>query len=128
MGAGLDQTNYLFDCIPYNVCGELSSESTSTLDLRDGAELVIPDGPYAGAVGEVDGCDREGNIRCRFTLKPTVGKLRAPVALLLGRWWVQAAVEGSVPTLPVVNKPAADQSGHDAECVRILMQKYQNSL
>ena len=32
-------------------------------------------------------------------------KLRAYVALKLGRWWIQAAVDGTVPVLPVVNIP-----------------------
>jgi hypothetical protein len=121
---GRGQDSYVFENIPYDACGEHSSETTSTLDLRDDVELVIPDGPHAGAVGEIDGCDREGNIRCRFRLKPTTGKLRAPVVLLLGRWWIQAAVDGTVASLPVVNKPADDNTGHAAECLRLLMQKY----
>jgi hypothetical protein len=121
---GREQDQYVFEQTPYDACGEKSVGSRSTLDLRDEVELVIPDGMHAGAVGEIDGCDREGNIRCRFKLKPTVGKLRAPVMLLIGRWWIQAAVDGTVPSLPVVNKPAETDTGAAAESLRSLMQKY----
>lgn len=121
---GRTQEDYVFEGVPYDMCGKHSPKATSTLDLRDGAELVIPSGTHAGAVGEVDGLDREGNIRCRFKLKAKVGKLRAPVAHLLGRWWLQAAVDGTVPTLPVVNRPSDAFSGSGAKRVRALMQAY----
>lgn len=122
--AGRSESDYCFQDVPYNAFGERSEEVSSRLDVRDDAELVIPSGMHAGAVGVVDGCDREGNIRCRFKLKPKVGKLRAPVMLLLGRWWIQAAVDGAVPLLPIVNKPADDDKSHAAECLRVEMQNY----
>merc|ERR1719235_471505 len=95
-----------------------------SLDLREDAELVITGGMHAGAVGEVGGCDREGNFRCRFKLKPKKGKLRATVQMLLGRWWVQAVSDGTVPYVPVVNKPAEDAPGEAAERLRALMRTY----
>lgn len=110
---GLDEADFVFD-VPYDASGRLSATTRSRLDLREDAELVIPTGMYAGALGEVDGYDREGNIKCRFKLKAPKGKLRAPMTLVLGRWWIQAAVEGAVPLLPVVNKPsegAVDSEG-----------------
>jgi len=116
--------DYVFAGIPYDACGKHSTETSSTLDLRDDVELVIPSGMHAGAVGVVDGFDREGNIRCRFKLRPKVGRLRAPVAMLLGRWWIQAAVDGKVPLLPVVNKPAESATGSAIEHVRALMERY----
>merc|ERR1712032_1124180 len=116
--------DYVFAGIQYDSCGKHSTETASTLDLRDDAELVIPSGMHAGAVGVVDGFDREGNIRCRFKLRPKVGRLRAPVAMLLGRWWIQAAVDGKVPLLPVVNKPAESAKGPAVEHVRALMERY----
>jgi len=79
---------------------------------------------HKGAVGELDGRDREGNFRCRFRLKPKTGKLRAPVAMLLGRWWVQAAVDGMVARLPVVNKPLETASGQAVEQLRAHMHAY----
>merc|ERR1712070_374249 len=90
----------------------------SRLDLREDAELVIPTGMYAGACGEVEGFDREGNVKCRFKLKAPKGKLRAPMTLVLGRWWIQAAVDGAVPLLPVVNKPSEDTAEADSDGYR----------
>eukprot|EP00927_Polykrikos_kofoidii_P056002 TRINITY_DN50184_c0_g1_i1.p1 TRINITY_DN50184_c0_g1~~TRINITY_DN50184_c0_g1_i1.p1 ORF type:complete len:456 (+),score=91.55 TRINITY_DN50184_c0_g1_i1:119-1369(+) len=121
---GRAEEDYLFSDIPYNAAGELSSEAFSTLDLRDDVELVIPTGMHAGAVGVVDGFDREGNLRCRFRLKPKKGNLRAPVMLLLGRWWVQAAVDGSVAQLPVVNKPAESDNSLPAASLRSVVEEY----
>lgn len=118
------EDDFVFEGVPYNASGERSEDTSSTLDLRDDVELVIPSGMHAGAVGVVDGCDREGNVRCRFKLRPKVGKLRAPVMMLLGRWWIQAAVDGTVPLLPVVNKPIEEMSGAAAERIRTLMEKY----
>jgi len=121
---GRSEDEYMFPGIPYNALGEHSSEVSTRLDLRDDVEVVIPSGMHAGALGVVDGFDREGNLRCRFKLKPKVGTLRAPVMMLLGRWWIQAAVDGAVPLLPVVNKPADEDQSQSAECLRISMQKY----
>jgi len=123
---GRDETDYIFSDIPYDDSGVHSSEASSTLDLREDIELVIASGMHAGAVGVVDGFDREGNIRAIFKLRPKVGKLRAPVPLLIGRWWIQAAVDGTVPLLPVVNKPLEEARGKAAEHVANLMQKYAN--
>jgi len=124
--AGRAHGDYIFEGIPYDAFGERSCTLTSNLDLRTNMELVVPSGEHAGAVGVVDGFDREGNVRCRFTFKPKVGKLRASVTSLLGRWWIQAAVDGTVPLLPVVSKPAEHTPGHAAVCLRIVMQKYAN--
>lgn len=123
--AGRDESELLFEGLPYDASGARSDASSSSLDLREDAELVITGGMHAGAVGTVDGYDREGNVRCRFTLKAPKGKLRAPVAMLLGRWWVQAAVEGSVPRLPVANPPAEGANG--AAQLRDLMAGYAQS-
>merc|ERR1712232_1132247 len=80
------------------------------MGLCEDSEVVIPSGIYAGACGEVDGFDREGNVKCRFMLKAPKGKLKAPMTLVVGRWWFQAAVDGAVSLLPVVNKPKDDMS------------------
>jgi len=123
---GRAEADYSFQGISYDASGAHSTEVTSTLDVCDDAEIVIPSGAHAGAIGVVDGFDREGNIRCRFKLKPKKGSLRAPVMLLLGRWWIQAAVDGTVPVLPVVNKPSAEDQSRAAESLRGLMQDYAN--
>jgi len=111
---GLAEEQYRFE-VPYNAAGHRCADgATTTLDLTDDAEVAIPSGMHAGATGVVDGFDREGNLRCRFMLKAPKGKLRAPVQMLLGRWWIQAAVDGTVPLLPVVSKPAAGEGGSEA--------------
>mmetsp|Transcript_131949 Transcript_131949/g.422546 ORF Transcript_131949/g.422546 Transcript_131949/m.422546 type:complete len:384 (-) Transcript_131949:16-1167(-) len=93
-------------------------------DLRDGAALVITRGMHAGAVGEVDGTDREGNVKCRFKCKPKSGKLRAFVPMVVGRWWFQAAVDGQVLGLPVVNVPPEGSEAPGANRLRELMRAY----
>jgi len=120
---GLTESEYIFRGVSYDASGNYSEDSQLDLDLRDDAELVIPSGMHAGAKGVVDGFDREGNLRCRFTLKPKSGKLRAPVMMILGRWWIQAAVNASVPSLPVVNvPPESDEPA--AQNLRQLMDAY----
>jgi len=105
---GREEGDYRFEGIPYDAAGRFSASASATLDLREGAEVVIPSGMYAGACGEVDSFDREGNVKCIFKLKAPKGKLKAPMTLVVGRWWLQAAVDGAVPLLPVVNKPGSD--------------------
>jgi hypothetical protein len=110
---------------PYDVAGIRNGDGMkSTLDLRDEAQLVITGGMHAGARGVVYGYDREGNVRCQFTLKPEKGKLRAKVSLVLGRWWIQAAVDGSVPRLPVINEPAECTAENGGLWLKDLMDAY----
>jgi len=111
-----DPERYLFRGVPYDTAGRRATDGTTTdLDLRDGARLVITTGRFGGAQGEVDGYDREGNPRCRFVVK--VKKFRAPQAMLLGTWWLQAAADGTVEQLPVVNPPS---EGDTSEATRLL--------
>jgi len=104
---GKSEEELVFERLPYDAAGRRSEGAMLTLDLREDAVLVITNGVHAGACGEVHRYDAERNVDCRFKLKPENPKmkLRAHVALKLGRWWIQAAVDGSVPTIPVVNKP-----------------------
>jgi len=123
---GRGEDDYIFEGLPYSAAGEPAAGKgeTTTLDVRDGAELVIARGMHAGAIGEVDGFDREGNIKCRFKLKPKSGKLRAFVPMILGRWWLQAAVDGKAAALPVVNIPAETCNSSGVERLRELMRAY----
>eukprot|EP00928_Gymnodinium_smaydae_P097617 TRINITY_DN8894_c0_g1_i1.p1 TRINITY_DN8894_c0_g1~~TRINITY_DN8894_c0_g1_i1.p1 ORF type:complete len:454 (-),score=101.96 TRINITY_DN8894_c0_g1_i1:166-1527(-) len=122
---GRAEEEYIFQNLAYDAAGNRSTESAKLVwDLRDDAELVIARGMHAGAKGVVDGFDREGNVRCRFILKPQKGKLRAPVPLLLGRWWIQAAVDGAVATLPVVNLPDESDMQPAAQYIRELAETY----
>jgi len=119
------EADYVFEGIKYDAAGDRSGEETIRWDLRDDAELVIPRGQHAGARGVIDGpFDREGNLRCRFTLRPKTGKLRAQMSMLLGRWWIQGAVDGEVECLPCVNPPPADCNTPAAQRLRELMEAY----
>ena len=104
-----------------------SGGGSGCLDVRDGAQLVIPIGMHAGAVGEVDGCDREGNPRCRFKLKlrrDKPGGFKAPHMMPLGTWHLQAAADAAVERLPVVNVPTDDDDSAAAREVRALIAAY----
>lgn len=122
--------------VPYDAAGRrLAAAATGApagapagerrLDLRDGAQLVIPTGMHAGAAGEVDGYDREGNPRCRFNvrLKPNK-RFKAPFMMVLGTWHLQAAVDATVAQLPVVNVPASDDDSAAARDIRALVAAY----
>jgi NAD-dependent SIR2 family protein deacetylase len=121
---GKTEEELIFSGLRYNAAGTFSEAGNSTLDVREDAELVITRGMHAGARGIAYGYDREGNVRCRFKLKPERGKLRAQVALLLGRWWLQAAVDSTVQQLPVVNVPAECTAENGGMWLQELMDEY----
>lgn len=103
----------------------LDQWESGRLDLRDGARLIIPRGMHAGATGEVDGYDREGNPRCRFQVRlKRSGTFKASHPMLLGTWWLQAAVDAAVPLLPVVNEPAASDDSEAASRIRAIRDAY----
>jgi hypothetical protein len=108
-----DESNYVLEGLRYDAVGRKrvlrdsvgSDVPTTCLDLRDGAEVVIPTGMHAGACGVVDGVDREGNPRIRFQMKLNpnkVGGFKTAIMRPLGLWWLQAAFDASVDQLPVV--------------------------
>lgn len=121
---GREETDYSFPSIPYDAAGNWSASVTTTLDLREDTELVITGGMHVGALGVVLGFDREGNVRCQFRLKAKRGNLKAPVMMLLGRWWIQAAVDGTVKRIPVVNMPPEDISRNDVDRIHEFMSAY----
>lgn len=121
---GKAEEEFIFTGVPYDAAGHRTDGQSSVLDLREDAELVITQGLHAGACGVAYGFDREGNVRCRFKLKPEKGKLRAHVAMVLGRWWIQAAVDGSIPRLPVVTKPTEFTAGNGGLALQELIDEY----
>jgi len=131
-----DDSRYLLRRLAYDAAGrrltadaaQQASGSAAELDLRDGAQVVIPSGMYAGARGEVDGTDREGNPRCRFRLKLKAGgTFRAPFAMLLGTWHLQAAADATIAQLPVVNVPAPGNMSAAAASIRALCEAYDSA-
>jgi len=121
-----EHAEYVVTNVPYDSIGQRSHSEAGALDLRKGSKLLIPSGPRAGAVGKVTGYDREGNPRCQFhlRLKPQPGSFKAPMESVLGTWWIQAASDGAVQQLPVVNVPAAEAQGEAAQAARKLMEAY----
>jgi hypothetical protein len=80
-----------------------SSLCLSTLDLRMGARVRLVAGPYAGDEGEVLGKNREGHYRIQIMHKIGPAGTKRPFELILGKWWIESAVQGTVPSIPVVN-------------------------
>mmetsp|Transcript_21943 Transcript_21943/g.37482 ORF Transcript_21943/g.37482 Transcript_21943/m.37482 type:complete len:506 (+) Transcript_21943:56-1573(+) len=126
-----DDSLYLLRGLAYDAAGKRLADDAAPagkgvdLDLRDGAQVVVPTGMHAGATGEVDGTDREGNPRCRFRLKLKAGSsFKAPFPMLLGTWHMQAAADATVPQLPLVNVPATDDLSPAAASIRALCAAY----
>ena len=78
-------------------------QTKTTLDLREGSMVRLTVGPHAGDLGEVQGRDRHGHFVITFQhkLKKT-SKLTRPFQRKLGAWWVEAALVGRVPSMPIV--------------------------
>jgi hypothetical protein len=116
---------YLLPRVGYDAMGRRSGGVCTALDLRDGASLVIPSGPHAGARGEVDGCDREGHPRIRFMLRlKKGGSTKVPSMMVLGTWWLQAAADSAVKQLPAVNLPDEGDTSPAATELRALLEAY----
>jgi len=89
----------------YDTRGRLSTdESRSWLNLAEGATVKLVSGPYKGDTGTVVERSSNGDYKIQFEhiLSKKTG-VRKPFMRTLGWWWIDAAVTGSVPTIPVVN-------------------------
>jgi len=84
--------------VPYGSDGRLKlvDEDREMLDLSLGAKVTITAGPNLGAVATSEGQNDEGHYRLRL------GSSGSTRVALLGSWWVEAAVLGRVPSIPVV--------------------------
>jgi len=88
----------------------IKKDSMMILDLREDAQVTVSVGPFAGLEGHVFGKQREGHYRIRL-MHPLKGSFLAPKVHILGLWWVQAALDGTVPLLPLVNCGASLKFG-----------------
>lgn len=93
--------------VPYNETGNLVTNGPLCFwDLRPGAKITVNGGPGHGFIGQVRSKTRDGHyeiaLPCIREGSPDHGK--GKVLYLLGVWWVQQAVEGLAPALPVVNR------------------------
>jgi hypothetical protein len=89
-----------------HVLGEGEGEEEdrfSLLDLQAGARIRLVSGPYAGDEGEVLGRNREGHYRLQFMHRVGAAGTKRPFERVMGKWWVEAAVAGSVPAIPITN-------------------------
>jgi NAD-dependent SIR2 family protein deacetylase len=86
--------------VPYNDKGEYCKNSRMILDLRKGAEVMIPvkGAMNEGCLGVVNG-KREGHFSIYLE-----EKLGLSCSRLLGKWWIESAIKGSVPQIPIVNR------------------------
>jgi hypothetical protein len=91
--------------VPYDEHGHRTTADHPKLrwDLREDQRLRLTAGQFAGDEGEVVGINSEGHIKIRFFHAIGSGKFKAPMERTLGTWWIQAAVEGTVHYLPIVN-------------------------
>jgi hypothetical protein len=76
---------------------------TTTLDLRVGSKVKLVSGPHKDDEGEVLGKNREGHYRIQFMHRIGKAGNRRPFETVMGSWWVEMAVSGTVPMIPVVN-------------------------
>jgi len=84
--------------IPYNEKGELDKTCTMTLDLRQGAKIMIP---VKGAMNEGRKGMVGGKLNGHWTT--VIYEEDGPKSRLLGIWWITAALKGEIEQLPVVN-------------------------
>jgi len=93
--------------LPYDKSGYLSDHHRLTLNLTIGQKLRVVDQPawdteMHGNVCEVvegnEAMIREGHIKLRFG---EAGR-KSSIVRVLGRWWLDGAIEGKVKRLPVV--------------------------
>jgi len=88
-----------------------AAATTHVLDLREGKQVMITDGPQKGEMATVLGRNADGHWRVRVTHRQVsnsgavkeFGEIR-----LLGAWWPVAAMAGEVASIPVVTVPAVD--------------------
>ena len=133
-GSEIDEANYLLTGVAYDAMGRRLVDAQHSascpvrinLDLREGAALVIPSGMHAGAAGAVVGTDREGHAKVRFHLrvKKSAGSFKAPMTMVVGTWWLQAAADAAVLQLPVVNAPTEGDESEAAMRLRALCEAY----
>lgn len=77
---------------------------TTELDLRPDAQIQLHGGRFDGAIGEVAGCDRQGNfnLRVKVSVNSKSG-FKAVTPLKLGRWWTGGGC--GLPVTNVVGSP-----------------------
>lgn len=93
--------------VAYDEKGRLSRDRRTKLDLRVGSRIKMVSGPYKGDKGVITGIMSEGHYKMEFTHTLDYRKCEtvAPYRLahIMGCWYAEAAVKGTLPEIPVVN-------------------------
>eukprot|EP01124_Arcella_intermedia_P010759 TRINITY_DN1729_c0_g1_i1.p1 TRINITY_DN1729_c0_g1~~TRINITY_DN1729_c0_g1_i1.p1 ORF type:complete len:475 (-),score=105.90 TRINITY_DN1729_c0_g1_i1:19-1443(-) len=86
--------------VPYNAKGRKDDHSLMQLNLTTGSAVMVPIQKAAnyGAKGKVIG-KKHGHYYINLI------ENGFSINRLLGRWWITAAMSGSVPILPIINDP-----------------------
>lgn len=93
--------------LPRGKAGVDNYANCTTLNLKVGSVVKLTNGPYKGDEGYVLGKNFEGHYRIQFM--HVLDRLSDPFAqprpfeTILGCWWVEVAVNGKLPSIPVVN-------------------------
>mmetsp|Transcript_34694 Transcript_34694/g.58741 ORF Transcript_34694/g.58741 Transcript_34694/m.58741 type:complete len:335 (+) Transcript_34694:296-1300(+) len=83
--------------------GKKNGDERFKLDLRVDSKVVIPVGQYKGVQGTVQGKNREGHYKICFYHRLKKGsKIKRPQVRVLGRWWIEAATNGTIDQLPLI--------------------------
>jgi NAD-dependent SIR2 family protein deacetylase len=93
--------------VPYDSNGRLTKDKSKwqVWDLRKGSEVKITGGPGIGYVGVITGKRPDGQFRVTLPLQRQGHMDQGKVwsVYVLGSWWLETAVNGRFPLLPVVN-------------------------
>merc|ERR1711988_710147 len=102
LGAAVDVVT-----VPYNEDGQLLEDGTvREWDLRPRSRHVITIGPLKGRSTIILGKTEDGHYRVGIK-DPRMVQGDYHDVSIMGNWWVDAAVSGSVPYLPIAAPAAA---------------------
>ena len=89
--------------VPYDENGH-KCEALRKLLLEEGSKVRVTAGKFKGCEGEVVGRNLQEQYRLAITVPMKHNSnFKAKVPLLFGNWWVEGAVKGEVPYLPIVS-------------------------
>lgn len=92
--------------VPYDKDGKLQKKGKGTLwNLSKDAKVMLTAGPGTGYKGVILGKNAAGHYRVRLpiTREGHLMQGKGNQISLLGSWFVQSAVNGTIPMLPLIN-------------------------
>jgi len=85
--------------VPYNQQGKLDHSCKMILDLRKGSEIIIA---VSGAMNEGVNGKVQGKRDENYSIY--LQENDGTCSRLFGRWWIESAISGKIPQLPIVNR------------------------